>query len=713
MAGRIEPRKLRRRAILLGLSLIFLPFGLLLPSCRNPLMDLIESPAITIKVDGKTVSGVYELGPVKQGVVKPFVVTLLNSGNTDLKLTGAPLVLPSNSLFTISQQPATLVKVRDSTTFTVSFNATAPEGTEVSSLTIENNSRDSSLAFSLAALVDATPPSVETQFPVGTGIPTNVVISAHFSEEMDPDTVTDTSFTVKKFGAPAPVAATIRYDAATMTATLDPAANLDPTSDYLVEVTIGITDVAGFALVPPGAPWVFTTGIGTDGTPPSVVSTSPAANANGVATSANITVTFNESLDPTAISNSSFKLYGSGLQVAATVNYDSASKTATLNPTLDLALGTLYEARLAAGIKDTAGNATATPYEWSFTTTQGAVPPTVVAKYPGSGAGGISTNTVVTVEFSEPMNPASLTNLTFYVDAPPGNGTVSYNAASRTATFDPTTDLTGGVVHSVFLTAGITDSDGMALTAQSWAFTTSVGTDSTPPTVTVTSPLDAATNVLLAANITATFSESMDPASINTSTFTLYKGATPVTGTVSYSEFSKTATFDPTGLLDLTAVYTATVKGSPTGVKDAAGNLLAADQVWSFTTEAGTSPPTVISVVPANLETGIDIATTVVVEFSKMMDDTTITTSSFKISDITNPLNPVPVSSTVSYNAATRKATLTPDTALQYLKSYKVDCTAGIEDIGGNALTPFSSIFTTVAENKWDSMRWDQGKWGL
>ena len=80
MAGRIEPRKLRRRAILLGLALIFLPFGLLLPSCRNPLMDLIESPAITIKVDGKTVSGVYELGPVKQGVVKPFVVTLLNSG---------------------------------------------------------------------------------------------------------------------------------------------------------------------------------------------------------------------------------------------------------------------------------------------------------------------------------------------------------------------------------------------------------------------------------------------------------------------------------------------------------------------------------------------------------------------------------------------------------------------------------------------------------
>jgi hypothetical protein len=471
-------------------------------------------------------------------------------------------------------------------------------------------------------------------------------------------------------------------------------------------VTTDITDLAGFALVSPPS-WYFTTGTGTDGTPPAVVSISPAAGANGVAVAANVTVTFNESV---TIDGSSFKLYGSGLEVAAVVSYNDATKTATLNPNADLALGIVYEARLAAGIKDTAGNATTAPYEWSFTTTYGAMPPTIVARYPGSGAGNIPTNTVITVEFSEPMNQATLTNLTFYVDDSPGDGVVSYNAASRTATFDPNADLSGGV-HTVYLTAGITDADGMALAATSWSFSATVA-DTTAPTVTGISPLDAATGVLLAANVTATFNESMDAESINATTFTLHKGADAVEGTVSYSEATKTATFDPTGLLDLTAVYTATVKGAASGVTDAAGNPLAADQIWTFTTEAGTSPPTVVSVVPANLAIDIDIATTVVVEFSKMMDDTTITASSFKLSDITDPLSPVDVSGAISYDPATRKATFNPDADLQYQKSYKVDCTAAIEDIGGNALTPFSSTFMTVAENIWDSMKWDQGKWG-
>ena len=123
----------------------------------------------------------------------------------------------------------------------------------------------------------------------------------------------------------------------------------------------------------------------------------------------------------------------------------------------------------------------------------GAVPPTVVAKYPGNGAGSIPTNTVVTVQFSEPMNAATITTSSFYL-APSVTGTVSYNAASRTATFDPTTDLLPNPqVYTVNLTAAIKDTDGMALTLQSWSFQTAAGADSTAPTVSSTSPADAAT----------------------------------------------------------------------------------------------------------------------------------------------------------------------------------------------------------------------------
>ena len=719
MARRIEPQRFRRDAILTGLALALLSLALVLPSCRNPLLSILESSGVTIEIDGETISEVYDLGSVKQGVVKSFVISVRNTGNQELRLTGTPLVIPSNSLFTLSQQPATLVKVRGSTSFTVLFNATVPEGEQITTLTIENNSRDKSFSFSLVILVDATPPTVVTVLPVvaGTNIATNVVLSAKFSEDMDPSSITGTSFKVKAFGALAPVAATVSYEAGTRTATLKPTANLDPTTPYLVELTTDITDLAGQALTSLGAPWTFTTGAGTDSVPPTVVSTVPASAATGVAINTLVSVTFNEVLDQTSIDDTSFRLFGSGLQVPGTVSYINATKTATFDPASDLAQGVLYEARLSAGIRDAAGNGTTAPYEWSFTTTFGAQAPTVVARYPGLGApSGIATNTVITAEFSEPMNAATLTTSTFYLRDNLGNpvaGTVSYNTASRTATFDPDTVMAGNTVHTVYLTAGITDTDGTALAAQNWSFQTAAGVDSTPPTVTITSPVDATTNVLLAANIAAVFSESMDPASINSTTFTLKNDRTSVEveGTVSYSESNKTATFDPTGLLDLTAVYTATVKGAPTGVKDVAGNLLAADRVWSFTTEAGTSPPTVANVLPANLEIDVDIATTVVVEFSKMMKESTVATG-FKLYNILNPVNPVNVPGTVSYNTLTRKATFTPGASLQYQNPYKVECTNAIKDIGGNALTAFTSIFTTVAENKWGSMKWDQGKWG-
>ena len=48
---------------------------------------------------------------------------------------------------------------------------------------------------------------------------------------------------------------------------------------------------------------------------------------------------------------------------------------------------------------------------------------------------------------------------------------------------------------------------------------------------------------------------------------------------------------DPTADLAASTTYTATVKGGAAGVKDSAGNPLAADKTWSFTTAAPPPPP--------------------------------------------------------------------------------------------------------------------------
>jgi hypothetical protein len=104
----------------------------------------------------------------------------------------------------------------------------------------------------------------------------------------------------------------------------------------------------------------------------------------------------------------------------------------------------------------------------------------------------------------------------------------------------------------------------------------------TPPTVTSVTPLDGSTAVCPnTAFVTATFSKAMNPATINTTTFTVASSGASVSGQVTYNAASKIATFTPTGGLASSTTYTATIT---TGAADTFGNSLAANFVWTFTT---------------------------------------------------------------------------------------------------------------------------------
>jgi hypothetical protein len=103
--------------------------------------------------------------------------------------------------------------------------------------------------------------------------------------------------------------------------------------------------------------------------------------------------------------------------------------------------------------------------------------------------------------------------------------------------------------------------------------------DITAPLVNSETPSNGSSNVVLNSKLTVTFNEAMSAASINTVSFQLKQGATPISGTVSYA--GGIATFTPTtGLAPLTT-YTATIS---TGAQDLAGNPLVSATVWSFTT---------------------------------------------------------------------------------------------------------------------------------
>jgi hypothetical protein len=102
--------------------------------------------------------------------------------------------------------------------------------------------------------------------------------------------------------------------------------------------------------------------------------------------------------------------------------------------------------------------------------------------------------------------------------------------------------------------------------------------DFTPPTVTATTPTNGATEVVVTDPITATFSEAMNAATINSTNFLLDKG---VTGPVSYNASTYTATLTPSPSLATNTFYTAKVT---INVTDEAGNHLALEKKWTFTT---------------------------------------------------------------------------------------------------------------------------------
>lgn len=117
------------------------------------------------------------------------------------------------------------------------------------------------------------------------------------------------------------------------------------------------------------------------------------------------------------------------------------------------------------------------------------------------------------------------------------------------------------------------------------------------PTVNSTSPINSAIAVALNQKIAASFNIPMDASTINVATFTLKIGIAAVPGFVSYS--GTTAIFTPASNLSTNALYTAVIT---TGAKDMAGNALANNYVWSFTT--GTA--LIAAQIPVDLGTSSD-----------------------------------------------------------------------------------------------------------
>ena len=210
--------------------------------------------------------------------------------------------------------------------------------------------------------------------------------------------------------------------------------------------------------------------------------------------------------------------------------------------------------------------------------------PGVELVYPTNSAVDVPINVKVTAAFDMVMKASSISVETFYVRGPAGaavagNATLSPDGLS--VVYTPSDNLASNTVYTATLTIGVQGLEGNPLDANyEWSFTTGATADTTAPTVLSTVPANGASVVALDANISAAFSEAMDPLTINSTSITLKQGASAVAGTVT-SPLTTTMIFNPTVDLSPDTVYTATIS---TQVKDVAGNVLATEKSWSFTT---------------------------------------------------------------------------------------------------------------------------------
>jgi uncharacterized delta-60 repeat protein len=426
-----------------------------------------------------------------------------------------------------------------------------------------------------------------------------------------------------------------------------------------------------------------------DNLPPTVVAIAPSNGAGNVDPGTVVSVTFSEAMDPVSLSTpGTFTLAPAlgGEPVAGTLSCSGAS--ATFTPSGPLAWGTPYRATVSVAARDVAGNPLTAPSTWWFTIRPepDLAPPTVTGRTPASAATGVAIDAAVAVTFSEPVDPATVTTLSFRV-APSGgaalDGTASVSGAL--ATFTPALALAYGTTYDVTIGTAVRDLAGNALAApESWSFKTALppGADVTPPHVVAIAPGDGALLVPLRTSVTATFDEAVDPATVDSTTFRLEApGGEPVAATIALSALGTVATLRPASALAGSTTYTARVT---TAVTDLAGNALAAERAWTFMTIApDTYPPYIRGRTPWNAD-AVPVTAAVTIIFSERVDPATLTAETFRLA----PTGSAAIAATISIGESfgDSVATLTPAAPLAYSTDYTVTVSGAVTDLAGNPL---------------------------
>jgi len=535
---------------------------------------------------------------------------------------------------------------------------------------------------------DSTLPAVQSAVPFNgsTGVGVNVTPGVVISKPIDPVSVNSNTFQVTNGGTP--LAGGFYLNSANTRLEFVPNAPL-PANTNLAMTLNGILDVVGHPLNFTSS---FQTGPGPDFTQPTVVWAS-VQNNESIPVNSAITVQFSESMDvttfvagqPGACGNFYIYDYVEGTCIATTLSWSPNQATAYLVPSAPLSAGRQYEFFVAYGT-DLAGNTMAsyTPTFYAeFTGASSA--PTVIAFNPLSGATGLGTNAIIEAQFSGPIDPTTISNVTLTTGGNPVTTSPNLGSGNTVLQLIPALPLAPNTTYTMTI-AGVKDTAGNAVATVANTFTTGPTFDINPATAINSDPSN---NTTAGTNVTPklVFNKPLNPITVNNNTFRMYLYDTgqwiPLAVTESASGLEVTMVPQIPLLPNTRYHFQACC-----GFQDQDGNNGNGVDLYFWTNGgAATTGPTV-TVSPADTATGVPLNAQIYVTVSAPIDPTTWTQNSIQL---LNGSTPIAGTGTLP-NAQT--LIFTPSSPLTASTTYTVKVN-GFTDANGNAVVPSNTTFTT------------------
>jgi len=540
-------------------------------------------------------------------------------------------------------------------------------------------------SFTTGPAVDTTAPAVVSITPndgaLNIGLNATAVLT--FSKPLNPSTVNANTFALFAGSTLLGTSVSLSSDAQTVTLS---SGQLPASRQITVAATPGVKDLAGNAL--PDFTSRFTTATAFDTAHAAVTNQRPGNGATGVPVTSSVVIYINEALDP-ATAASSLHVSQNGILAQGTVKLSAGGQILEFTPSTPWLNNALIQVFLDSTALDTDGSPV-TAYQGSFHTAADTTTtaPTVQRISPFNGATGIPQNTVVELQYNEPLNPTSVNSTTvllrenFCCNFAQVPGTITLDTTGTVIRIVPNAPLVASSNYFIQTSTGILGANGVAQSfALGFSFTTNTTSDTVAPVVTLVSPPDGVTAVPVNADVHVRFSEPINPIHVNTGTIQITGGGqTAVASSITLSPDNTEAVLTPLEPFPDNTLMTIAI----TGVQDVAGNAVVTRST-QFTTSATavTVAPAVISANPPSGATNVPTNVVVALQLNSAVDPGSVNINTFRVFDNAVGQN---LPGVYSFSADGKSVLFVPNAILGAQRSYSVIFTGGMTDLAGNVL---------------------------